>query len=155
MCYSTLAHLTILQAIQDGMEAHEIEALSMLARGFVDLREANPELAYTLILDILSGINENGAVRQHVSTMRGLFPAKKVVRRGEMTSRGLVVVEQEMDDSVSNNGHAVNGVAPSNGSTKSGGSGGSGDEPARKSPIAELLYMRWLEGLKLKWPSIL
>ena len=24
--------------------------------------------------------------------------------------------------------------------------------PPRKSPIAELLYMRWLEGLKLKWP---
>ena len=27
--------------------------------------------------------------------------------------------------------------------------------PSRKSPIAELLYMRWLEGLKLKWPSIM
>ena len=27
--------------------------------------------------------------------------------------------------------------------------------PRSKSPIAELLYMRWLEGLKLKWPSIL
>lgn len=136
------------------MEAHEIEALSMLARGFVDLREANPELAYTVVLDILSGINESSAVRQHVSTMRGLFPAKKVVRRGEMTARGLVVVEQEVDDSVPNIGGLVNGnsVASSNSSTKSAGSG---DEPARKSPIAELLYMRWLEGLRLKWPSIL
>ncbi|EJD01512.1 Pkinase-domain-containing protein [Fomitiporia mediterranea MF3/22] len=145
-------------AIQDGMEAHEIEALSMLARGFVDLREANPELAYSVILDILAGINDNNAVRQHVSTLRGgLFPAKRVIRRGEMTSRGLVVIEQESDEGHGQvngvNGHSIVGptVAPSNTSTKSGGSG---DEPAKKSPIAELLYMRWLEGLKLKWPLL-
>ena len=40
------------------MDAREIESLAMLARGFVDLRDANPELAYRVILDILSGINE-------------------------------------------------------------------------------------------------
>lgn len=40
------------------MDAKELEALSMLSRGFVDLKDANPELAYTLVLDILSGINE-------------------------------------------------------------------------------------------------
>lgn len=40
------------------MEAREIESLSMLARGFVDLRDANAELAYQVILDILAGINE-------------------------------------------------------------------------------------------------
>ncbi|KAL5530060.1 hypothetical protein ACEPAF_6317 [Sanghuangporus sanghuang] len=167
-------------AIQDGMEAHEIEALSMLARGFVDLRESNPELAYTLMLDILAGINENGAVRQHVATVRGgLMPSRRVVRRGEMTARGLVVIEQEVDDgntSTSANAPGVNGVANGGGgvngvigkgpgvistptgvsSTKSGGSGNSNsDEQAKRSPIAELLYVRWLEGLKLKWPSIL
>ncbi|KAH8118693.1 Pkinase-domain-containing protein [Phellopilus nigrolimitatus] len=149
-------------AIQDGMDAAEIEALSMLARGFVDLREANPELAYALVLDILSGINENGAVRQHVSTARGLFPHRRVVRRSEMTTRGLVVTESEEDAEAGVSGlpaaHAAPlAGAPSSGSTKSAGSGGS-DEPAsptRKSPIAELLYMRWLEGLRLKWPSIL
>ncbi|KAL5527754.1 hypothetical protein ACEPAG_6555 [Sanghuangporus baumii] len=168
-------------AIQDGMEAHEIEALSMLARGFVDLRESNPELAYTLMLDILAGINENGAVRQHVATVRGgLMPSRRVVRRGEMTARGLVVIEQEVDDesaaaaAAANNiaaaGGNANGPAVVNGvngkgpgvisaptgasSTKSGGSGNS-DEQAKRSPIAELLYVRWLEGLKLKWPSIL
>ena len=53
------------------MDAHEIEALSMLARGFVDLREANAALAYSVVLDIIAGINDNGAVRQHVATVRG------------------------------------------------------------------------------------
>ena len=40
------------------MDARELESLSMLSRGFADLRDANPELAYNVILDILSGINE-------------------------------------------------------------------------------------------------
>ena len=40
------------------MEAREIESLAMLARGFVDLKDANPELAYKVIVDILAGINE-------------------------------------------------------------------------------------------------
>ena len=40
------------------MDARELEALSMLSRGFIELKEANPELAYNLVLDILSGINE-------------------------------------------------------------------------------------------------
>ena len=48
----------ILQAIRDDMDARELESLSMLSRGFADLRDANPELAYNVILDILSGINE-------------------------------------------------------------------------------------------------
>jgi hypothetical protein len=48
----------ILQAIRDDMDAQEIEALSMLSRGFTELKEANAELAYDIVLDILSGINE-------------------------------------------------------------------------------------------------
>jgi len=40
------------------MDAREIESLSMLARGFDDLKNVNAELAYDVILDILAGINE-------------------------------------------------------------------------------------------------
>ena len=40
------------------MDAREIESLSMLSRGFSELKDTNPELAYNVILDILSGINE-------------------------------------------------------------------------------------------------
>ena len=60
-----------------------------------------------------------------------------------MTSRGLVVTEEQEE---------VSGLpAPS-------------EPPAtprpesptnKRSPIADLLYLRWLEGLKLKWPSIM
>jgi len=67
-----------------------------------------------------------------------------------MTSRGLIVVEQEED---------ISGLPPpsSPSPTPSSGPGNKSEDsiPARKSPIAELLYMRWLEGLRIKWPSIL
>jgi hypothetical protein len=49
---------SLLQAIHDDMDAREIEALSMLSRGFSELKDVNPELSYRVILDILSGINE-------------------------------------------------------------------------------------------------
>lgn len=138
---------TLQRATRDDMDAREIEALSMLARGFVDLKDANPELAYNVILDILAGINENQAVKQHITTSRGLFPHKRITRRSEMTSKGLVVVEHEEDTSSSSgHGHAH---APSIAASDAPSS------PTRKSPIAELLYMRWLEGLKMKWPSLL
>lgn len=40
------------------MDAREIESISMISRGFEELRDVNPELAYNVILDLLSGINE-------------------------------------------------------------------------------------------------
>jgi len=46
------------QAITDDMDAREIESLSMLSRGFQELRDVNPELSFNVILDILAGLNE-------------------------------------------------------------------------------------------------
>lgn len=40
------------------MDAREIESLSMISRGFSELKEVNPELAYNLIVDIIAGVNE-------------------------------------------------------------------------------------------------
>lgn len=151
--------LPILQnSIRDDMDAREIESLSMISRGFSELREANPELAYNVILDVLSGINDNASVRRHIQTTRSLFPHKRIIRKSEMTSKGLVVTEEEEvnglpGDASSSSGHSGSGHshAPSVSSRKA-------DEPSspvRKSPIAELLYMRWLEGLKIKWPSMM
>jgi len=148
--------LPILQnAIRDDMDAREIESLSMLSRGFTELKEANPELAYNVILDILSGINDNSAVRQYVQTSRGLFPHKRIIRKSEMTAKGLVVTEVQED--ISGLPATSNGSLSAHSVAASAISGNKSDEPSspvRKSPIAEMLYMRWLEGLKLKWPSL-
>ena len=152
------------------MDAREIEALSMLARGFTDLAEAAPALAYRVVLGVLSGINENAGVRQHVHTARaGLIPHRRVVRKSEMTAKGLVVTEQEEDIGLGNGAGtgpgagtgvgagAVSGLPVLNTAsvvpTVNGVNGAEEPSPTKKSPIAELLYMRWLEGLKLKWPN--
>ncbi|KAF8974563.1 STE/STE20/YSK protein kinase [Flammula alnicola] len=136
--------------IHDDMDAREIESLSMLQRGFAELKDANPELAYNVILDILQGINDNPAVKQHVQTSRGLFPHKRIIRKSEMTSKGLVVTEEQEE---------ISGLPTTSSPTASLASTPGvlphESSPSRKSPIAELLYMRWLEGLKLKWPSLL
>ncbi|KAI6164863.1 kinase-like domain-containing protein [Pisolithus thermaeus] len=148
-------------AIRDDMDAREIESLSMITRGFTDLRDVNPTLSYNVILDILSGINEwvrsysfhaqsdsirirNLVVRQHVQTARGLFPHKRIIRKSEMTAKGLVVTEVQED---------IPDLPVDSGASASGKTDDA--TQIRKSPIAELLYMRWLEGLRIKWPSIL
>ncbi|KAF8913898.1 Ste20-like serine/threonine kinase [Gymnopilus junonius] len=137
--------------IHDDMDAREIESLSMLQRGFAELKDANPELAYSVVLDILQGINDNPSVKQHVQTSRGLFPHKRIIRKSEMTSKGLVVTEeQEETTGLPSASSPVPSIASQPSSPVS-----AHDSAQRKSPIAELLYMRWLEGLKLKWPNIL
>lgn len=57
-----------------------------------------------------------------------------------MTAKGLVVTEVQED---------ISGLPPPTlDSAKV-------EEPViKKSPISELIYMRWLEGLRLKWPSL-
>jgi serine/threonine-protein kinase 24/25/MST4 len=155
------------QAITDDMDAHEIESLSMLSRGFQELRDVNPELSFNVILDILSGLNEygapffffdprrftgvfrfsNAAVRQHVQTSRGLFPHRRVTRKSEMTNRGLVVTEVVEDIAGPSSATATPARTP-------GADNVADASPVKRSPIAELLYMRWLEGLKIKWPNM-
>ena len=80
----------------------------------------------------------NNAVRQHINTSRFLFPHKRVIRKSEMTAKGLVVTEEQEIDGL------IDGLPPTSNPLVAE------DEPARRSPTAELLYMRWLEGLKLK-----
>ena len=60
-----------------------------------------------------------------------------------MTARGLIVTEIQED---------LPGLPAA---SESSSSAKADEPPLRKSPIAELLYMRWLEGLKIKWPSLI
>lgn len=97
---------------------------------------------------LLCAFPSNAAIRQHVQTSKGLFPHKRVTRKSEMTNRGLVVTEV-VEDIAGPSGAIAGATTP-------GGDNNSGDaSPVKRSPIAELLYMRWLEGLKIKWPNIL
>jgi serine/threonine-protein kinase 24/25/MST4 len=97
--------------------------------------------------------SRNSAIRHHVQTSRNLFPHKRITRKSEMTAKGLVVTEVQEEisglPSSSDSGRSAPAASPT--SAKSDDS----ITPSRKSPIAELLYMRWLEGLKIKWPNLM
>ena len=64
------------------MDAREIESLSMLSRGFQELRDVNPELSFNVILDILSGLNEYVSLFFSFSLIPGgsLVPFVSVMR---------------------------------------------------------------------------
>jgi serine/threonine-protein kinase 24/25/MST4 len=106
----------------------------------------------------------NQAVRQHISTTRGLFPHRRIRRNTQVTSNGVVVIEQEEADPNPDTSPSPP-TSPDRPAllkkrAESVRSGGSGDKVStssdeKKSPISELLYMRWLEGLRLRWPNIL
>jgi serine/threonine-protein kinase 24/25/MST4 len=66
-----------------------------------------------------------------------------------MTNRGLVVTEVVEDIA------GPSGAIITTPTTPGGGDNAADASPVKRSPIAELLYMRWLEGLKIKWPNIL
>lgn len=89
-------------------------------------------------------------MRNHIQTSRGLFPHKRITRKSEMTPKGLIVTEiqEEISGLPSSSNGPASPLAPPVNSAEDPTS------PVRKSPIAEMLYMRWLEGLKLKWPSL-
>jgi serine/threonine-protein kinase 24/25/MST4 len=97
------------RAKAENMPAHEIEALSMIAKGFENLGASNPKLAYTTIVDLLIGMSENEQARANISTT---FRAKL---------------------------QPTSPVQPA------------AAEQERSSPIVDLLYGRWIEGLRSRW----
>ncbi|PWN44189.1 Pkinase-domain-containing protein [Ceraceosorus guamensis] len=100
------------QSKREELPAREIEALEMISKGFSELGEANPKLAYTTIVDLLVGMSENEQARSNISTT---FRAK---------------------------------LQPSSPSQHAQ------PEAERSSPIVDLLYGRWLEGLRNRWAGV-
>lgn len=115
----------------------------------------------TLLPKLLFTFYSNQAIRQHINTTRGLFPHKRITRRSELTARGLVVTEHEEEvtplqpssSAASPHSSHINTNLAGNANTKSAAD--EAPSPTKRSPISELLYVRWLEGLKLKWPNIM
>lgn len=81
------------------------------------------------MLPLTPSLPRNNSLRQHISTKKGMFPHKRIQRGTEVTADGIVVTEQAEE--------------VGSRSTES-------LDAQKKSPIAELLYLRWLEGLKIK-----
>ncbi|KZS91222.1 Pkinase-domain-containing protein, partial [Sistotremastrum niveocremeum HHB9708] len=128
------------------MSAQELEPLSMLSRGFSDLRLANPSRAYDLMTDIMNGMNENEEVRRYISQQGPTTMSVPAAshRRDLFEGLGPKLPVPAIITTSDSEARDINGT---------GTDRGEGGE-MKKSPIAELLYMRWMEGLKMKWPGL-
>jgi len=137
--------------MQKDLLPEEVESVSSIAMGFTDLANGNPELAYRILVDILAGMNEcvppsiffllscsnhrskhsNDNVRRHLSASTQLFPRGSLRHSIRMTDRGPIIDEAEADSSSD-----TESVSKISSSTQ------------QRGPIAEMLYSRWLEGLR-------
>jgi serine/threonine-protein kinase 24/25/MST4 len=159
--------LALLQSVRGDMSAHSLEALEMISKGFHTLKTTDPEIAYSLIADLLAGIHEyafpplpifhlpsscsrtnlfhraltprNEPLRQHIaaSTPSPFTLIRRTHTRGE---DGKLIVTEHVEEDASVGGPTA-AAAPT-----------TAKDPER-SPIADMLYMRWMEGLKLRWPG--
>jgi len=107
------------------LDAREIESLDMISKGFEDLAGLNPNLAYTTIVDLLLGMNSNEQARENLST----------------------TFRDKLNPKEKHNG----GITASNSSGSYVDDSISSDNEVRSSPITDLLYGRWMEGLRSRW----
>ncbi|KAI9634328.1 kinase-like domain-containing protein [Dioszegia hungarica] len=108
-------------------DAPTAEALQLIRKGFADLGGHNPEMAYRVVMDVLGGIKQNDVVHAHV---RNMSIARHISAPSLPTSSARLA-----------------GVG------KGRGEEASGEKVQDRSPLADLLYLRWLDGLRLKWPG--
>ncbi|KAL9931334.1 hypothetical protein V8E36_009844 [Tilletia maclaganii] len=136
----------------------ELEALATISKGFEDLTSANPSLSYAVIVDMLLSMNDNEAARENLS---GTFRKRFMGR----TNGGRPKGPRASNTSLSNGNGRANGtgdhldsgsedegddVSTAGNRKRTSSNGAEGAEGVR-SPIADLLYGRWLEGLRARW----
>ncbi|CAG8462595.1 12259_t:CDS:10 [Dentiscutata erythropus] len=113
------------------LRANEIEALSLFEKGVEELDHVNPDLVLTTLVEILNRLKTNVEICDKLSDLG-------VVSDAFLTTPELVIDEGSSSSSNKN-------------STES-----SLDTPVEenppKSPISEMLYIRWIEQLRMKWP---
>ncbi|GAA5969581.1 hypothetical protein JCM21900_001739 [Sporobolomyces salmonicolor] len=139
------------------VDARDLEALAMIRKGFEDLAGNNPALSWRLVEGVLEGINANPGIRRSlaavspsldsassaalhnrlVATPQGPAVLLSTLQR-QPNRRSVSSIPIETDSSSDEEGE---------GGFKRGSTRRSANEEAR-SPIAQMLWTRWVVGLK-------
>ncbi|KAJ9110349.1 hypothetical protein QFC20_002946 [Naganishia adeliensis] len=118
------------KALKNAANAAEVQALQSMQQGFRILGASNPELADQLMLDMLAGIRENGTVRAHLTRKAKAQASLENVRDSFQNGPSKPTIEEQ--------------VTPQ---------GPIGEKQTKDGyQIADVLYLRWLDNLRLKWP---
>ncbi|WVR03239.1 hypothetical protein IAU60_000230 [Kwoniella sp. DSM 27419] len=122
--------------VAEDHDATTVEGINLIRKGFADLGASNPDMAYKVIMDILGGIRENDIVHSHIrnTSMNNVIPRSKPTAAMTDQSSASNLISSDDEQKMLH--------------TKKG------DDLVRdRSPIADLLYLRWLDGLRMKWPG--
>jgi serine/threonine-protein kinase 24/25/MST4 len=119
------------------MSPDDVETISLISNGFSDLAESNPELTYSIILDLLNGINEHELIRKHITgTSSGLIARNTVKQRSTVSASASskhVAAELEAAMAEEDSGSEADSASRTDSSAQ------------QRGPVAEMLYSRWLE----------
>ncbi|KAH8924358.1 Pkinase-domain-containing protein [Atractiella rhizophila] len=135
----------------EDLGAAQLEALGMIRRGVADLKDKQPELLWNLMVQVMGSLENNPSIRTHLShssstAPSAIFPGKakvtNLIRKSTiMTDRGPAVLLPK----------AIPQDSPLRKSANGSTNGAAVAAPVveeKRGPIAEMLYSRWLQGLK-------
>ncbi|BGO96344.1 hypothetical protein NBRC10512_000570 [Rhodotorula toruloides] len=137
--------------------AAELESLTMIRKGFEELAASRPELAWKLVEGVLSGVNDNSTIRSslpHVSpslaaAYASSTPSPTAAARDSLiaTPHGPAVLLSTLDR------HArplprVEDPDSSDEEDEAADGRGKKEGQEERSPIAQMLWTRWLLGLR-------
>ncbi|GAA6005964.1 hypothetical protein JCM11491_004074 [Sporobolomyces phaffii] len=147
---------------RDGVKAEEVEALSAIRKGFEDLIQANPSLGWKVVEGLLEGVNDNDAIRQGLARVSPSLHTAALATTGLeneviSTPSGPAVLLSTLQRAQPVSGDRRHDRRPSLANSVLTDS--SDDEQGRtgnrqlpneetRSPIAQMLWTRWVIGLK-------
>ncbi|BGP44097.1 hypothetical protein JCM10450v2_008314 [Rhodotorula kratochvilovae] len=138
------------------VQAPDLEALAMVRKGFEDLAGSNPALAWKVVEGLLGGINDNAAIRADLARASPALadaytsssPTATAAAGGSLVStpQGPAVLLSTLE----RRPRAVDVELDSDDEEDelAGEKGGSRRVPEERSPIAQMLWTRWVVGLK-------
>lgn len=158
------------------MDARNIEALSMIRKGFEDLAESNPALAWHAMADLLGGISEyvvclwracggkltaakllrrNAAIKHSLATSPLLSSSAtnvyELIRKSTiMTERGPAVLLSSVHGGKGN----YASLSESDDEDDDEAAAGRAKKEEPRSPIAQMLYARWVLNLREQRASL-
>ncbi|GJN94599.1 hypothetical protein Rhopal_007682-T1 [Rhodotorula paludigena] len=143
------------------VDAKDLEALTMVRKGFEELAAHNPAMAWKVVEGVLGGINDNAAIRDSLAkvspSLSAIYstssPSSSAAAHNSVisTPQGPAVLLSTLERrSHGRNPPAVDAEDSSDEEDEDAvrrGSRRAGVEEAR-SPIAQMLWTRWVIGLK-------
>nr|CAG8581667.1 11019_t:CDS:10 [Entrophospora candida] len=135
---------------EEGIAATELEALSMFEKGIDELDHSSPDLIITILVEILKRLKMNAEICEKLSDLGVISEAflKTTVSSQSPNKSGSL----SDDDSISNSTiKPKKQTLPLSTTPPSSSSSSIEDESPKAPPIIEMIYVRWIEQLRMKW----